>query len=715
MEIEVTANVEPVISLKQQIKDVKKEIDEIAGADVIDESKLQDAVNRMAELKDRTADVNEQVSILTTGSKFEAVSNSIGQMKDALFALDFDKLNDRAKSFSENAKKISFKDASNSFKSLGKTMFTIGKTMLTNPMFILGSVIGLIVNAIIDLMKEFGIFEQVIKIATLPLTIMIDALRSLMEWLGFTSKTSEEEAEKMAEAQEAAAQRVIDSFDKQEQKISDFYSGQENDINNELKLLRARSDGSEESVQAIIDAERRLLLSKQSSLQAQIKNDEKLLEVMNRSGLFSKAQIDEQIRNVNILNQQLKSASTDIEAFDIKTEKDATKRGQDSRKRNSDARKKSDEEERKRVEEKNKFILDTNRMLEDIIDQSIINEEEKADAISKRKAQRAKEDFENSKFYQKLLVEDKIKAEKILQSYQDSIDEVDKNRKKVNAEKEREHLTNLNNLKLELRELNVASDDWTERESIINEEYRLEEEALRNSLENKQLTKEEYDAKLLISEKNKNNELGKLSDERADKEKENALIIAKAEEDLQNAKNEAFMAGLDLLGTIFSGNEKIQKAIFAIEQGKAAADVVVNGLKTNGLLVASLAAGVGTMNPAQVLAAKAAILMNKIGMATSLAGIAAVSIDKFKGGKSSPPQTPTPSDGSGGSGGSGSSFDRTSPTVSFNQNPNAGNVEDFTSGGGGSNINLNNTISISETEITDVQKRNLKLKNNATL
>ena len=633
----------PVKSLKQELREATQEAQRLATAEVVDQAALAAAIKRTAELKDAMADVNEQVSVFASGSKYEQASNALGQVKDAIFSLDFEKAQERAVAFARAAKTINFGDAISSVQQLGSTFISIGRALLTNPIFLLAAVIAGIVYIVYKLLDSLG----VVKVAMEALGKVVDAITdlfySLTDALGLTSKAADD-----------AAAATVNANDRMAESSQQRYDQMGSNLSNELRLMKASSDGSKESADAIIKKEQELLFVKRHSAKVQMNLAISTMNAMKSSSETSQEELDAQKKKVIELTNAFKTADTDAKEFDAKTKKDAAdkkkKDDEETRKNNAAAA-----EKRKAAEEKRKAAeaqyaadrLNAARTARDLELSLMADGVDKELAINKEKFTRLIADTQaNTK-----LNEDEKK--RIIDFYQQTEKQTAEGivaaKNKTEQDAEKAHQETLAALKAEYAQKAIDPMDFQARQELLQSEYDAELLALKASLDAKALSQEEYNARLLLADQEFNEQIKALGNERVATETEQAEQIAAAEAQLQQAKAAAFQGGLNLLGALFSKNEGIMKALFAVEQGKAAADVIVNGLKTNAILVGSLAKGIGTMSPAQVATAKAGIIINKIGMATALAGIAAATISKFKGGR----KPPMPSDGGGGGSGGG--------------------------------------------------------------
>jgi hypothetical protein len=153
-------------SLKQQLREATNEARELGvqlanvGENVDPtkvaqlESNFKAAAARAAKLNDDVKDVNEQINVLTSGSKFEKISNSIGDIGGKIASLDFGGASESASRLVELTKTIKFGDAIKGVKDLGSTLANLGKALLTNPLFLIVAAIAAIGLAVKGLMDK---------------------------------------------------------------------------------------------------------------------------------------------------------------------------------------------------------------------------------------------------------------------------------------------------------------------------------------------------------------------------------------------------------------------------------------------------------------------------------------------------------------------------------------------------------------------------------
>lgn len=220
-EVEIPLKLGGIGAIKAELRDLKGQI-----ADATDPETMTRLAQRAGELKDQLKDANEQVAVFTTGSKFEAVSNSFGAIKGDLMSLDFEGASEKAAVFSKTLGSINPTDIGKAFgglmgtiKSVGSAFVSLGATILANPIFLLVAVIVAIVAAILIFLNKIGVLQKAIDILMIPINAVIDGLKALGDWLGLTSYAADENAEKMAKAN----QKVSESSKKRTELLSEGY------------------------------------------------------------------------------------------------------------------------------------------------------------------------------------------------------------------------------------------------------------------------------------------------------------------------------------------------------------------------------------------------------------------------------------------------------------------------------------------------------------
>jgi len=220
-EVEIPLKIGGIAAIKAELRDLQGQI-----ANATDPETMTKLAQRAGELKDQIKDANEQIAVFATGSKFEAVSNSFAGIKGDLAALDFEGASEKAQVFAKNLGSLNPKDIGKAFSGLTSTITTVGGafvklgvTILANPIFLLVAVIVAIVAAILIFLNKIGVLQKAIDILMIPINAVIDGLKALGDWLGLTSYAADENAEKMAKAN----QKVSESSKKRTELLSEGY------------------------------------------------------------------------------------------------------------------------------------------------------------------------------------------------------------------------------------------------------------------------------------------------------------------------------------------------------------------------------------------------------------------------------------------------------------------------------------------------------------
>lgn len=233
-EVEIPLKLSGVQSLKAELRSLKAAI-----AEASDPEQMAALAQKAGEVADRIKDANDAVNVFASGSKFEQITNSFGGIKDSLMSLDFEEASEKAKVFATSLGGLNASDISKSMKGLTSTITTmggafvkLGAQILTNPIFLLAAVVIAIVVAIGVFLNKIGVLQKAIDFLMTPVNLLIDAFKSLTDWLGLTSYAAEENARKMEKANEKA----FESSAKRTEAISDQY---------DIEIARAKAAGKD--------------------------------------------------------------------------------------------------------------------------------------------------------------------------------------------------------------------------------------------------------------------------------------------------------------------------------------------------------------------------------------------------------------------------------------------------------------------------------------
>lgn len=381
IKINIQADDKPVKSLKAELKETVQQLQRMDQGS----EEFTKLTQKAAELKDQMADVNEQVNVFASGSKYEQASNGLGSVGDALKNLDFDKAAARAKSFATVAKSITFGDAIKSVKDLGSTFLTLGKAILTNPLFLIAAVVAAIVAGVIALLDELGILKTIFKAVGDAIGFVIQSLKDLLDWLGLTDYASEDNANKEAKRQE----KVAAAHEKKRDKVTDAYD-------HEIRMAKIAGKDTTD-----LERQKQFAIIKTSEQQHEALNTQ--IIAMRAAGTLTKEKADEIRKAMAELKTGIREARQEVQAINAQELADETKS-------NEDKAKERDTAAANRKAKQKEYAADRLAALRAIEDAELQLMKEGIE----------KERLENETKYARL-IEDTKKNEKLLQTEKDAL------------------------------------------------------------------------------------------------------------------------------------------------------------------------------------------------------------------------------------------------------------------------------------------------------
>jgi len=593
-------------NLRKEFIEARKEVDRLAAADVINQDELDEAIGKMAEIKDQINDINEEVNIFASGSKYEVVSNAFGSIGKSLLSLDFGKAEQRAQSFAKAASSISFGDAVKSLKQLGSTFITVGKSLLTNPLFLIGAVIAGIAIAIIKVLDNLGILKTITEAVGKVFDGVLKTIERLIlrvtDFFGLTNKEARETAAALDEQAEATKRLAKATNDK----ISDEIR----DIEQQIRIAKIQGFNTEQ-----LQKRKLMLLSDIALAQQQATEDElKAAEAKVKRDEEEINKLKDKLKQNKIVFQQ---TLDDFDAFE--TELFVRRKAADDKevadRRATNERLRIERERTAAAEEK--MRIDTEKRIEDLRLQNLEDGIEKQLKINRVKYDR--------------LIEDTLNNEKLLESERQAI--VAELRLQAEAvekeirDKQLEDLTAQETAKQDILNefaIRKTEKDLEEEELAVFQQeliYEGELQRLREALENKVLTVEEFNTLKEQLEEEHLDKLSEINDDFREKEKEQEKI-------LQDQKLQIASLGFQTIGNLASlfadGSEKNAKRAFEVQKAAGIADTAINTFKSATGAFSSLSS-IPVVGPVLGAAAAAAAT------AAGLANINAIRKQKFEG------------------------------------------------------------------------------------
>jgi hypothetical protein len=296
--VDIRTNTSGVKSLKTELRETLELLQKTN-----DPKQFEALSEKAAELKDRMVSVNEAVNALTTGSKYEKVTKSFGEMGAGLADLDFDRLVDGSNLFAKSAKAITFKDAIGSVKQMGQSLLTVGKAILTNPLFLIAGVVTLIVIGIVKLMDKLGILKKVFEFVGWVIDEVVQSIKDFLDLIGLTTFAAEDAATK----QVAALEKIAAKHDENQVKLEDSFDHQIKLAQIEGKNTVAMEREKQKAIIATQKAKYDALVQAMAIGKAQGILDAEQLKALKDQAVASKKMIHESKQNIQILNAQEKA------------------------------------------------------------------------------------------------------------------------------------------------------------------------------------------------------------------------------------------------------------------------------------------------------------------------------------------------------------------------------------------------------------------------
>jgi hypothetical protein len=380
IDVKINVDSNPVKSLKQELRETVQALQQTE----LGTEKFEKLNARAAELKDKMAEVNEQIAVFATGSKYEQVGNSLGEISAGIQGLDFDRAVQGANLFAKTAGKITFKDALQSVKQLGQTFLTVGKAILTNPLFLIAGVVTLIVVGIVKLLDKLGILKKIFDTVGKAVEYVVQALKDFLDWIGLTTFAAEDAAERQSKAQE----KVAKAYEDKRNKLVTAYD-------QEIALAQIAGEST-------FDLER----NKQQAIIETSRQQYKALEAQRDAARAAGVLTAEQSKAINesmtALRLGIEGARREIELINKKEVVDNEKKNTDIQKANQDSYK-------KRIEDLKKYEADrlaAQRLIQDLELELMEEGEQKELEANRIKYERLIADAETN---EKLLADEKLR------------------------------------------------------------------------------------------------------------------------------------------------------------------------------------------------------------------------------------------------------------------------------------------------------------------
>ena len=609
-------------TFKQQIKELTNELQTTK----LDKTSAEYQIlkNRLSELKDAQKDFNEEIGA-NAGPAFESAGNNLRNLQSRLGSLDFGGAADSIKGLSANIKNLNFKGASEGSGAFTKSILGLGKALLTNPIFLIGGALALLItnfDKLAGAIPAVGIAFRAIGDA---IGFVKDLVVGFTDAIGLTSI-------KAGEAIDAA----IGNRDRVNK-----------ELDNQRRLAVAKAKAAGEDIDAVNKAFEEKRIADNKALIDQINAQEATGVVLTKEQLDARQKLIDENTELAILAAEKESNAVDTARNEAAKNEEKRLADEEAKRQKAIADAKARAEQIKANE---KEVTDSIAASREEQFQATLSAEEKELRQVALKYNALQEKAGKNKELQKQLKEQElIELQAITDKYTDEslAAQAEADAKRIEDEKAAAILANEERIK--------AADAQFALEQELRLKGLSENEAKRQK--DIQDLVADYDAKLLIAkgnatltadlEKQRNAEIEAINKEFNANEKA-------ATEKTQQDKIDAFMKTSDMvsksaqdglntlisLNEAFSGkSEKSQKAAFKRNKALQIAQTGVNTYQSATAAYASqIIPGDPTSVPRAIIAAAAAV-------AAGLANVAKIKATTF--------ESPAPSGGGGGGGGGG--------------------------------------------------------------
>jgi hypothetical protein len=208
--------------IKAELKQIKSEL-----YNATDPAEVERLSARAGELNKKLKDINKNIKNFSTGSTVQQVSNQLGGIKDSLMKMDFSKAATQVTTFTATVSKFKVTDLTKGLGKMTKAVaglslqfLKMGASLLVNPIFLLVAVITLIVAGVLLFLNKIGVLEKAFNVLMIPIKAVIQLFKDFTDWLGLSSHAADENAakvtaaaEKSAEASKLRSEKIAKSYD----------------------------------------------------------------------------------------------------------------------------------------------------------------------------------------------------------------------------------------------------------------------------------------------------------------------------------------------------------------------------------------------------------------------------------------------------------------------------------------------------------------------
>ena len=193
-EVTIPINVTGLGAIKAELKALKGEI-----ANATDPADILRLSQAAGVLKDQIQDANEAVNVFASGSKFQQASMGFAGIGDSIRSMDFEEAAQKAQVFATSIANIKPDDIQKAMSglvstigSVGRAFVSLGQTLLTNPIYLIAAVIAAVIAIVVILMDKLGYLDIIMGAVGTAFDGVLEAMNAFIDSMGLGVTKSEQ-------------------------------------------------------------------------------------------------------------------------------------------------------------------------------------------------------------------------------------------------------------------------------------------------------------------------------------------------------------------------------------------------------------------------------------------------------------------------------------------------------------------------------------------
>ena len=193
-EVTIPINVTGLGAIKAELKALKGEI-----ANATDPADILRLSQAAGVLKDQIQDANEAVNVFASGSKFQQASMGFAGIGDSIRSMDFEEAAQKAQVFATSIANIKPDDIQKAMSglvstigSVGRAFVSLGQTLLANPIYLIAAVIAAVIAIVVILMDKLGYLDIIMGAVGTAFDGVLEAMNAFIDSMGLGVTKSEQ-------------------------------------------------------------------------------------------------------------------------------------------------------------------------------------------------------------------------------------------------------------------------------------------------------------------------------------------------------------------------------------------------------------------------------------------------------------------------------------------------------------------------------------------